>query len=353
MTGIGGLHVVHEVQSYLGALGFHEQPFAPTADPTYFYSTRENKSCLYRLWSNIDERHGIAVVLGNYGTGKTTLLRKLMTGMAAEPKLYNTAVVGSPIPSWTSFSLLEAIVKQFGLRPSTRSFAAYMESLNQYLLANRHRISTLIIDDAQNLNKRGQLELLRLVQNLETSQHKLLNLVLFAQLEWEHVLRAAPNFAQRINMTYTLPPLRIEEIQAFIEFRMAQASTQRRRVKFDENALRIIHAYSEGNPRLVVTTCRNALLLAARMGSATITGDIVLHTIEKTTLHDPKKHARAKTANVQPAFTLKDAKSPLSKVRATQFSRRDVPAMTASRSRDRRANEMLLRAARTKTRSRG
>ena len=86
---------------HLDIFGLREQPFAPTADPTYFYATREHKSCLFRLWSSIDEQHGIAVVLGNYGTGKTTLLRKLMTGMSADPGRYNTAVVGSPIPSWT------------------------------------------------------------------------------------------------------------------------------------------------------------------------------------------------------------------------------------------------------------
>lgn len=200
-----------DVHIHLKEYGLNEQPFAPTADPAYFYATQEHKSCLYRLWSSIDERHGIAVVLGNYGTGKTTLLRKLMTGMAADTEKYNTAVIGSPIPSWTSFSLLEAIINQFGLTPSTRSFAAYMESLNQYLIQNRNRVNTLIIDDAQNLNKRGQLELLRLAQNLETPQHKLLNLVLFAQLEWARVLEAAPNFQQRVNMTYTLSPLNTED----------------------------------------------------------------------------------------------------------------------------------------------
>ncbi|MCH7908983.1 MAG: hypothetical protein IIB38_05135, partial [Candidatus Hydrogenedentes bacterium] len=228
------------------------------------------------------------------------------------------------------------------------------ETLNQYLFANRDRISTLIIDDAQNLNKRGQLELLRLVQNLETPQHKPLNLVLFGQLEWKRVLAAAPNFAQRINLTYTLQALSLDELAKLITFRVERAGGQRgQKPIFSDNAIEMIHAYSEGNPRLIVTICRNALLLAGRLKKEEVDSDLILHTVEKTTLHDPKKHARAKTTNVRPAFTLKDAKSPISKVRATQFPRRDVPATTASRSRDRRANEMLLRAARTKVRSRG
>ncbi|MBN2312146.1 MAG: AAA family ATPase [Candidatus Hydrogenedentes bacterium] len=272
--------------------GLREQPFAATADPAFFCATREYKECLFRLWNTIDDRHGIAVILGHYGTGKTTLLRKLLTGMRAKPDRYNTAVIASPIPSWTSFSLLEALVSQFGLQPPKRSFITYMESLYRYLLAQRSRINTLIIDDAQNLNKRGQLELLRLVQNLETPQHKLLNLAFFAQLEWMPVLRAAPNFEQRISMAYTLGPLSEEETRRLIEYRLRQAGAGSRGPLFEDGALRVIHAFAEGSPRVTVTLCRNALLLAAQLKSQRITQAVILHTIQKTTLPDAQKNAR-------------------------------------------------------------
>ena len=286
-----------ELNSQLEFLGLREQAFAPTADPVYFYATAEHKECLFRLWSSIDDRHGIAVVLGNYGTGKTTLLRKLITGMSADKERYCTAVIGSPIPSWTSFALLESIVAQFGLRPEEKSFICYMEALNRFLLNNRKRICTLIIDDAQNLNKRGQIELLRLVQNLETQQHKLLNLVLFGQLEWVEVLRAAPNFAQRINMTYTLHPVSLEDMRHFIAYRLFQAGAREGQgPEFDESALRAIHAYAEGNPRVIVTLCRNALLVAAPLRTRKIGHEIIVHTIEKTTLPDPEKRARVAAA---------------------------------------------------------
>jgi general secretion pathway protein A len=234
----------------------------------------------------------MAVILGHYGTGKTTLLRKLLTGMRAEPERYGAAVIGSPVPSWTSFSLLEAIVSQFGLQPDDRSFVSYMEALHHYLMVNRNCITTLIIDDAQNLNKRGQLELLRLVQNLETPQHKLLNLILFAQLEWMPVLRAAPNFAQRINMTYTLGPLDVVETRRLIEFRLRRAGAGEVGPVFEDAAVDVIHAYAEGSPRVIVTLCRNALLLGAQIKSRSIGKGIILHTIQKTTLPDPEKNAR-------------------------------------------------------------
>lgn len=336
-------------QSYLKVLGLREQPFAPTADPAYFYATREHKECLFRLWSSIDQRHGIAVVLGNYGTGKTTLLRKLLVGMAADPEKYRTAVIGSPIPSWTSFALLEAIVAQFGLRPEEASFVAHMEALNRHLLEHRGRVCTLIIDDAQNLNKRGQLELLRLVQNLETQQHKLLNLVLFAQMEWTDVLRAAPNFEQRVNMTYTLQPIQFDEMRQFIEFRLAQAGAAGEAgPQFDETAMRAIHAYTEGSPRLIVNLCRNALLLAAQLQTRRLTHDIVLRTIEKTTLPDQERRARVAAAIL--AGRPRDAAAPIEAQAASAGV--EAPAAPARRpkretlTRDQRASQILLNAMR-------
>jgi len=331
----------HQIR--LDFFGLRAQPFAPTADPVYFYATRAHKECLFRLWSTVDERSGIVVILGNYGTGKTTLLRKLLTGMRADPDRYNTAVVASPIPSWTSFALLESIVHHFGLAPSRRSFVAYMEDLNQYLLEHRERISTVIIDDAQNLNKRGQLELLRLVQNLETPQHKLLNLILFAQLEWVQVLRAAPNFAQRISMTYTLPPLSLGETGEFIEFRLRQARGDPDRAPvFDPGAIQVIHAYADGNPRVIVTLCRNALLVAGHIRNRRISHELMLHTIERTTVPDPDKRARVAMAvmdviNANPVTAGADGQEAA------------PPAgYRRPRAQEERASWLLLRAARAK-----
>lgn len=271
-------------QPVVDYFGLREQPFAATADPLYFFATRRHKECLFRLWNCIDERHGISVILGNYGTGKTTLLRKVLTSMTNAPQTYNAAVVNSPIPSWTSFALLETIAKKFKLQPRERSFGAFMEALHTYLVHQRHRITTLIIDDAQNLNKRGQLELLRLAQNLETPQHKLLNLVFFAQLEWVPVLKAAPNFLQRVSMTYTLGPIAEDEIGHFISFRLRQAGAGDRAPRFDDSAVAAIYAVSKGSPRVIVTICRNALMLASHLRTRVITQSIILHTVQRTML---------------------------------------------------------------------
>lgn len=330
-------------ESLLSFFGLSEQPFAATADPAYFYATSAHKECLFRLWHAVDERHGISVVLGNYGTGKTTLLRKLIAGMRANPEKYNTAVIASPIPSWTSFSLLEAIVHQFGLRPEDRSFATYMDALYQYLATNRGRIHTLIIDDAQNLNKRGQLELLRLAQNLETPQHKLLNLVFYSQLEWTAVLQAAPNFGQRISMTYTLDSLSVQDTQNLIDFRMRQATVPGMQPPvFDAAGVRLIHAYAEGSPRVSVTLCRNALLLAYQLRTRRIGQAIILHTIQKTTLPDHERRSRVAALVAEP---------PVPSIAEFDFGSDDSGMDTVVRRRTyslqtARANRMLLNAAR-------
>ena len=347
---------MRESSALLARFGMREQPFAPTADPSYFFASRDHKSCLFRLWNSIDERHGIALVLGNYGTGKTTLLRKLMTAMSAEPDKYTTAVIGSPIPSWTSFALLEAIILQFGLRPERRSFAAYMEQLNRFLLAHRNKVNTLIIDDAQNLNKRGQLELLRLAQNLETPQHKLLNLVLFSQLEWVRVLEAAPNFRQRINMTYTLEPLKLDEVRQFIDFRLAQAGAAHGNGPiFEDQAVEIIYRYSQGNPRVLVTLCRNTLLLAAQLRTSRINGTIVWHTIKKTTVPDAAQLNRARDARPElpaapPANGHQTFLGEVAEPEGIDFSLEEPysPAGTRTNAYEARANALLNRVAREK-----
>jgi type II secretory pathway predicted ATPase ExeA len=322
-------------EQHLKYFGLGEQPFAPTADPAYFYATRAHQECLYRLWNCIDARHGIAVVLGNYGTGKTTLLRKVVATMQAEPERYHVAVIGTPIPSWSSQALLEAIVAQFSIHPAEPGFAAALEALNQHLLEHREQVCTLVIDDAQNLNKRGQLELLRIVQNLETQQRKLLNLALFAQLEWTQVLDAAPNFAQRVDLTYMLEAVVREEIRDFVEYRLFQAGAKAGEGPvFSDAALAAIYAFTEGSPRLIITLCRNALLLAAQAKTRDIGHEIILNTIDTTTLPNPEKRKRV-TAAVHEVLKQNEGPVVLDRESSERVAR------------DKRSAELLLRGARS------
>ncbi len=264
--------------------GLERDPFAPTADPAFFYFTLEFERCLFGLKKSIDSRYGIVLIFGHYGTGKTSLMRHLFYHIARRTHLYNTAVLGSPNPAWSGYVLLEEICNQFRLPVARPTMSAYQHAFNQFLGNNRNRINTLIIDDAQNLDKKEHLEILRLLQNIETPEHKLLNLVMFAQLELIPVVKAQPNFEQRVNNAYVLNPLSREDTINMIRFRLQKAGLDSEASIFDDEALSTICEYSQGIPREVVTICRNSMVLAKRIGQAKIQNSIVLYAINNLTV---------------------------------------------------------------------
>ena len=344
--------------------GLREQPFAATADPAYFHAAPPFREALFRLWNHIDERQGIAVVLGDCGSGKTTLLRKILSGLTEAGHAYKAALVDSPLPMWTSYDLIMTINHRLGVTPAEFTFNGQMEALHWFLHEERGRITTLIIDDAQNLNKRGQLELLRLAQNLETSQHKLLNILLFAQLEWKEVLNAVPNFRQRINVTYTLAPLSLEDTRELIAFRLRQAGAASPGSLFSEEAITLIHVFTGGRPRETVNVCRNAMLTAARIGQPVVDADVALHTIDRTAAPNEavrdriealveqwETHARADSASEIPEETMSqegEAESPPGKLGGEEFAvglGEDTGGVATKHEDEERANQLLLRVA--------
>ena len=339
--------------------GLREQPFAPTADPNYLYATRELKTLLFRLWQHIDEQYGIAVILGEHGTGKTSLMRKVIAGMMQEPDRYNWAIIGSPLPTWKTSSLLESIAEQFALKPKDSSLDAHLQALNGYLLDNRDRITTLIIDDAQNLTKRGQLEILRLTQNLESAQRKFLNIVCFAHSGWLDILNAAPGFRQRINITSRIDALREDEVRDLISFRLRQAGWVRGHgTLFADDAYRVLGRLRDWDPRTLVGVCRNALQQALVTEEPRVTGDMIRHAVLKTLPSGaavrPQRTAPRRTAAASPAEAVsvpqrREAvgETPVgdaSEFRTDGSGRHMIIPIKSKRSRslDRRANQMLM-----------
>ena len=264
--------------------GLDRDPFTPTADPGFFYFTLEFERCLFGLKKSIDSRYGIVLVFGNYGTGKTSLMRHLFFHISRRTHLYNTAVLGSPNPSWSGYTLMEEICNQFRVPVEERTINGYQHAFNQFLIDNRNRINTLIIDDAQNLSKKEQLEVLRLLQNIETPGHKLLNLLMFGQMELIPAIKAQPNFEQRVNNAYILNPLTYEDMVKMIRFRLQKAGLQGDELIFDEESLKTVFEYCGGIPREVVTICRNAMVIAKRIGQTNIQNSIVQYAIGNLTV---------------------------------------------------------------------
>lgn len=326
------------VQPILNFYGLREHPFAATADPAYFYATREYKECLFRIWTSLEGGHGPVVILGRPGLGKTMLLRKVLADMAADTVKYNTAVIASPGPDWTPSELLRDLVERFGLAYSGEAVASGLETLNRYLLGNSQRINTLIIDDAQNLELPDHLEVLRLTQNIETPQRKLLSLVLFGQTEWSETLRQRPNFTQRLEAVFNLNPLSLEDARRLIEYRLRRAGLSDGRMLFEEPAVRLVHARSEGIPRTLVSLCRSALVVAARLRSQAISREIIQYVAERSILPEAGVATPAPEAAAAPEPVAPPAppEAPLG------FRQRLARAM------EERANQLLLRSARNR-----
>lgn len=264
--------------------GLEEDPFAPTADPGFFYFTREFERCLFSLKRSIDSRYGIVLIFGDIGVGKTTLMRHLFSHISKRTHLYNTGIIASPSPVWSCFDLMSEICRQFGVSVNGNSnMPAYQNAFNAFLYNNRNRINTLIIDDAQNLSRTEHIEILRLLQNLETPQHKLLNLVLFGQMELIGAIRSHPNFEQRVNNAHVLNPFSFEDTAAMIVFRLCKAGWPQGEVLFDDESVRLVYEISRGVPREIVTLCRNSLVVAARIGRRRIQRDIVDYTVNNIT----------------------------------------------------------------------
>ena len=238
---------------------FRESPFGVTPDPQFFYSNAVYREALATLQYGIEERKGFVVVAGEPGTGKTTLLRKAMHGFQSNIK---AAYIFNTLGSFTD--LLRVILSDLGLPGSTENRAAMLEALNEYLVKQLKagNLVALLIDEAQNLSLES-LEELRLLGNLETDKHKLLQIVLVGQPGLERKLDQPEllQLKQRVALRCRLDPVGPDEVGSYMESRL-QTIGHRSEDLFESEAVKKIAFYSKGIPRLINTICDNALLIA-------------------------------------------------------------------------------------------
>ena len=200
---------------YTAYFGFREKPFNVTPDPRFFYTNPSYQEAYASLLYGIRERKGFVVLTGEVGTGKTTLLRRLMGNLGAATPFayfYNTNL--------TFDELLSFVCKDLGLPAKHRGLLHNIEILNEFLIAQLKKGGTgvLLIDEAQNLQ--GEvLEKLRLLSNLETASEKLLQIVLVGQPELEIILDQPKlrQLKQRVAVRCRLGCLKYRDVGLFIE----------------------------------------------------------------------------------------------------------------------------------------
>jgi general secretion pathway protein A len=244
--------------------GLNEPGFSITPDPQYLFLSRQHREALAHLSYGTGDSGGFVLLTGEVGTGKTTVCRAFLDHL---PEHVDVALIFNP--ALNGRELLEAVCREFGLAVPRRQMSTHdlLDLLNTYLLDvhAKGRRPVLIIDEAQNLSPEV-LEQVRLLTNLETNKHKLLQIFLIGQPELRDLLeeRRVRQVAQRITARYHLTPLRPSETRDYIRHRLRVAGAGRE--LFTRWALRRVHRLSGGIPRLINILCDRALLGAYATG---------------------------------------------------------------------------------------
>jgi general secretion pathway protein A len=258
---------------YKEHFGFKETPFSIAPDPRYLYMSEQHREALAHLVYGFNSDGGFVLLTGEIGTGKTTVCRCLL-----EQVHEKSAIAFIFNPKLTVDELLATICDEFGITypEDNKSIKVFVDLINKFLL-NAYRAGSkavLIIDEAQNLSA-DVLEQLRLLTNLETSQKKLLQIILLGQPELRDKLSKPElhQLSQRIMARYHLGSLSKDDVKAYVIHRLSIAGVQN--TLFPDSALSTLYKITGGVPRLINIICDRALLGAFVNEKAKITSSIL------------------------------------------------------------------------------
>src|ERR1051325_5130330 len=240
------------------------QPFSISPDPELLYLTPALKSTVFKVQHVIDNRQGLTAIMGDVGTGKSSVLRRLWADYRKNADEYVTAILPSPnFPS--DFSMLKAICNDFGIKPK-RSMVDQENELRGFLieLDQEDKTCVLFVDEAQRL-KGPHLELIRTLLNFETNKYKLIQIVLAAQLELRVKLmdQSKTPLRSSIFLPSLLESLSLPATKEMISFRCEKAGIGN---PFTNEGVEIIYNHTGGVPREVLKVCGFSYILALQAG---------------------------------------------------------------------------------------
>jgi general secretion pathway protein A len=245
---------------YKDFFGLRANPFNVNPDPRYLFLTRHTEEALACLTYGIQSRKGFVLLTGEVGTGKTTLINKLLEWLRLQQVA--TAFVFNSRLNTTQF--LDYMMADFGIPCDSKAKSQILLRLYNWLL-DRYRAgetAVLIVDEAQNLTDEV-LEEIRMLTNLETFTEKLLQIVLVGQPELEQKLKQPQlrQLRQRLTLRARTHPLSFEETKAYVQQRLRIAGSNGQAI-FDPDSLAAIHRYSSGIPRVINLLCEHCLVSA-------------------------------------------------------------------------------------------
>ena len=242
---------------YFNRLGLIRDPFTTSPDPCYFYPAAQYAACLTHLEISVRLKRGACVVFGEIGTGKTTLCRSLLQRFENDPNIEIQLLLNPPAEPENRFLVQLAQIFSIPCREGNVSTLIKDYLFNKTVEENKTIV--LVIDEAQKISLEA-IEALRTLLNYETNEFKMLQLILFGQLELKDKILKMPNFRDRINYKTELKPLNIEECRELIYFRLSKAGCHGRSMPFKESACRAIHSLTQGYPRKVCLLTHRILM---------------------------------------------------------------------------------------------
>jgi len=283
---------------YLQFFGLREAPFSPTPDPKFLFQSTRHREGLAQLLYGVRERKGFTVLTGEIGTGKTTLLRTMLSKLDRDTHvayIHNSALGIE--------GLLEYMLQDWGVKSTGATHAQRLFELNEFLI-DHHRQDlspVLVIDEAQNLSS-PTLEAVRLLSNFETSSQKLMQILLVGQPELRDKLNSPElrQLKQRVGLRCHIAPLSPEETRLYIRHRLRVAGASDAGL-FTDAAIQRITEYSQGIPRVVNIVCDHCLLSGFADSKRRIDTGVVDETIDYLEEGERPEWKRSRQQRLVPA----------------------------------------------------
>ena len=272
---------------YRQHFGLKAKPFSLIPDPNFLHFSDKHKVAYSLLEYGLHEQSGLTVITGEVGSGKTTLIRHLLSEIdqseLAIGLINNTHASLGDLTQWVALA--------FGVPHENKDKVTLFRDVQDYLIAEwaGGKRAVLIVDEAQNMDKET-LEELRLYTNINADGEQFLQIILVGQPELRDILRAPElaQMAQRVSVEYHIEPLGWQDTANYIRHRLATASNEESVEAsshiFDSVAIAVIFYFSGGVPRLINTLCDFALVHAYAMGLQTINHTIALEVVRGRTI---------------------------------------------------------------------
>lgn len=255
---------------YVEYWGLKEKPFENTPDQRFLYPSENHKEGLRRLMYAIENEKGCAMLSGEYGCGKTVLVRAVVSSL--DLNQYDVALINYPF--FDRLSFLKEVCHQFGRDPDDKSRVELFRELSQFFFDNvaQGKRNLLVIDEAQIIEDPQVYEEIRLLLNIQLQDRFLVNVLLVGQPELREKIMLYPQLDQRIAIKWHLHRFDLENTENYVRHRLKVAGATRE--IFTEEALYLIHRIANGVPRRINNVADLCLMEAARREMKMVDGDV-------------------------------------------------------------------------------